>query len=270
MRRIVQISCLLYFFIVFYPVKAQDKQDYLLLKGQETFSYVDKNGKTVIPEGKYKYCYTDTFRTYAIVLSHKQGWIGIDRNENTLYNVFVFDNGPDYPSDGLFRIVKNGQIGYANVESGKIIIQPQFEAAYPFEDGKAKVSIKAKTVSYGEYSKWENTDWFYIDKTGKRIIENIPQQDVSLFIRRWWNGMEMGAEYLTINKDGSAILYDDFQGNEIKMKWEYADGIITVSGDSEMGSTKYKLGTSDGKKTLVPLEANEFEAMRGWTYIEAN
>lgn len=94
-------------------------------------------------------------------------WVIIDSHNTTLYEVFPFDNGPDYPSEGLIRIVKNGKIGYASAKTYAIVIAPLFDCAYPFEKGKAKVSNQCKTVKEGEHSTWTSDNWQYIDKKGK-------------------------------------------------------------------------------------------------------
>ncbi len=127
--------------------------------------YVNLIGDTVIPIGKYQYCYTDTLKNYAIVLKKGGGCIAIDKNENVLFEVFWYDNGPDYLAEGLFRIKKNGKIGYAN-KMGKIIIEPQFDCAFPFKNGKAKVSNKCNTIPDGEHLRWESDNWYFIDKNG--------------------------------------------------------------------------------------------------------
>ena len=76
------------------------------------------------------------------------------------YRAFQYDNGDDYVSEGLYRIVdRKGRIGYAD-ETGKT-----------FEGGRAKVtdSGKRKEVagSGGENWYWESDDWYYIDIHGK-------------------------------------------------------------------------------------------------------
>lgn len=93
------------------------------------------------------------------------------------YKAFQYDNGDDYVSEGLYRIVDNeGHIGYAD-ETGKTVISPRFAFAYPFEGGKAKVtnSGQRKNVagSNEEYWYWESDDWYYIDRKGK-IIQTSP------------------------------------------------------------------------------------------------
>ena len=132
----------------------QSKINYLLLVNDSTtgrYGYKDPNGKIVIPFGKYSIAFTDTFRTHAIVLKPGEGFIAINRNEKILYHIYTFDNGPDEPSEGLYRIIKNGKIGYANLK-GKIVIAPQFICAYPFKGGKAKVSSNCTTHKQGEHS----------------------------------------------------------------------------------------------------------------------
>jgi hypothetical protein len=136
---------------------------------KDEYGYKNLKGDTIIPLGKYSICFTDTFNTYAIVTIPHKGFVAIDRQENILYYVFPFDNGPDYVSDGLFRILIDGKIGYADSATGKIIIKPQFDCAWPFENGIAKVSTDCKTKSDGEHSTWLSDSWFYIDKTGKKV-----------------------------------------------------------------------------------------------------
>ncbi|MEZ4903016.1 MAG: hypothetical protein R2822_15295 [Spirosomataceae bacterium] len=65
------------------------------------------------------------------------------------------------------QVVKNGKIGYADANTYAIVIEPQFDCAFPFENGTAKVSNQCQTVKEGEYSVWESNVWQYVDKTGK-------------------------------------------------------------------------------------------------------
>lgn len=89
------------------------------------------------------------------------------------YTAFQYDNGDDYLSEGLYRIVDSkGRIGYADRE-GKMVIRPRFAFGYPFEGGRAKVtdSGQRKEVpgSGGEYHYWESDGWYYIDRNGNRL-----------------------------------------------------------------------------------------------------
>jgi len=143
---------------------------------KDEYCYKNLNGDTIIPFSKYSICYTDTFKTYAIVAIPHNGFVAIDRQEKILYNVFPFDNGPDNVSDGLFRILINDKIGYADSATGIIVIKPQFKCAYQFENGMAKVSMDCKTKSDGEHSTWLSEKWFYIDNKG-RTVKPPPKTD---------------------------------------------------------------------------------------------
>ena len=146
-------------------------KDYLVLF-EDTLTnkngYKNIKGDIVIPTGKYVRCFTDTFRIYAFVVK-SGGFVAIDRQENVLYKVFSSDNGPDEASEGLFRIMENNKIGFADSLTGKVIIKPKFNCAYPFEKGVAMVSIDCKSQSDGEHSTWVSDNWYYIDKTGRKV-----------------------------------------------------------------------------------------------------
>ncbi len=129
--------------------------------------YINANGDTIIPVGKYLYCYTDTLRDLAIVTRKSGKTIGIDRNDRELFEVFWYDNGPDPVTEGLFRIVKKGKIGYAN-EQGEVVIAPQYACAFPFQNGKAKVAYRCETIPEGEYARPESQAWMQIDKRGNK------------------------------------------------------------------------------------------------------
>ncbi|NHN24328.1 WG repeat-containing protein [Flavobacterium jejuense] len=134
--------------------------------------FVNKKGDTIIPIGTIGMCFTDTFTTFAYVFDKERygdGMVAINRNKEVIFDAYLFDNGPDYLSDGLFRIMRNGKIGFAN-EIGEVIIEPKFECAYPFEDGKSKVAYDCETISDDlEHKSWESSHWFYIDKNGNKI-----------------------------------------------------------------------------------------------------
>ncbi len=149
------------------------RSDEYLLKISDSISgldgYVNLKRDTIIGLGKYSYCFTDTFRTYAFVATKDSGIVAIDQQENHLYNVFLLDNGPDEVSDGLFRIISKNKIGYADAITGAVVISPQFDCAYPFENGVAQVSINCNTKTNNEHVTWESDDWRYIDLTGKNV-----------------------------------------------------------------------------------------------------
>jgi hypothetical protein len=141
----------------------------LVTNKEGEYAYTNLKGDTIIPFGKYIICFTDIFKKFAVVQKSNVGFVVINRDEKVLYNVFPFDNGPDYTSEGLFRIVKDGKIGYADSASFAIKIQPQYGCAFPFKNGIAKVSNDCKTVPDGEHTVWVSNNWFYINKAGIKV-----------------------------------------------------------------------------------------------------
>jgi hypothetical protein len=143
----------------------------LILKRDSTTSlYAYYNGKGEKVLGDFYAAYTDTITTYGIVAD--PNFVLIDRNGKHIYNIYPFDNGPDYTSEGTYRVIKDDKIGYVDSATSKLIIKPQFGCAFPFENGKAKVSYHCEEVSAhvgNEHKTWQSDDWFYIDKTGKVI-----------------------------------------------------------------------------------------------------
>lgn len=136
--------------------------------------YVNQKGDTIFPIGKYSHCFSDTIRTFGIVVeegSSVSDLIGIDPAGNRLYEIYWFDNGPDYVEDGLFRILRNGRMGFADT-TGRVVIEPQFACATPFAEGKAKVTFECELVSDSsgdDHRRMESDRWFFVDRGGKEI-----------------------------------------------------------------------------------------------------
>lgn len=84
------------------------------------FYFVDSQDKIMIPPKKYKMIFTEIFDNFAIVVNSENKVVAINKNEELLYEVFVYDNGPDYINDGLFRIIKNKKIGFANEQGDQL------------------------------------------------------------------------------------------------------------------------------------------------------
>lgn len=106
------------------------------------------------PENPFQYC---------LVLLNGR-WQYVDEKLNAPYDIFMFDNGPDEPSEGFYRITQNGKIGFADVTTGKIAIPAIYECAHPFKDGKAKVGLKCRTMQDREHFYWEAEEWLLLNK----------------------------------------------------------------------------------------------------------
>jgi hypothetical protein len=166
----------------------------------ESCAYVDANGTTMIDCEKYLICFSDTFDNYAIVGTQDEGIVAINRQEEILYQVFVYDNGPDYPSDGYFRILQDGKIGYADAPTGAIRIKPQYSAAKPFENQYAPVCPNCDLIEEKDHYYWTNGQWGLIDKNGTMVVE--PQYD----------------DIIEISNTGEALVI--LQGEEKRIKIE--------------------------------------------------
>ena len=123
------------------------KDMYLVLKVDTTaryeqYAYVNQDGQTVVPYNRYLLCYTDTIRTIGFVFKPNVGCVAINNKGKELFNVFMANNGNDYPKDGLFRILdKSGtKMGVANMK-GKVIVKPKYDAIFPYYEGLAAVAV---------------------------------------------------------------------------------------------------------------------------------
>lgn len=157
--------------VILFTCQSKPTPSKLILKRDNKtslFAYFDEKGTKVL--GDYFAAYTDTITEYGIVAD--QGFVLIDKTGKHIYKIYPFDNGPDYTSEGIYRIIKDGKIGYVDSVTSKVLIEPKFGCAYPFENGKAKVSLNCRSVKAfpgDEHSTWESGEWFYVDKTGKII-----------------------------------------------------------------------------------------------------
>lgn len=137
--------------------------------------YINEKGDTIIPIGKYLVCFTDTIQPIGFVLKGDLNGrnipLAINTSDSILFEVYWFDNGPDYIAEGVFRIVNNGKVGFAD-SLGNIVIEPSFACAEPFQEGKARVSIdcEIKTTEDADGHRAMISDnWFYIDKGGNKL-----------------------------------------------------------------------------------------------------
>lgn len=129
--------------------------------------YLNEQGDTIVPYGKYRFCQTDTIRHIGFVYENKTyrpRIVCLDSEGKELFDVFPYDNGPDHVQEGVFRITdKEGRIGFADT-LGTILIRPQYKFATPFKDGKAKATFSGNWKQKGEHRYWDSSEWFCIDK----------------------------------------------------------------------------------------------------------
>jgi len=152
----------------------------------------------------------DSSSAFTIEYLKEEGFIAFDKTGEKLFEIYPFDNGPDYPSEGLFRIIKDDKIGFANL-NGEIVIEPLFSAARPFHNHYAAFCEGCKTIQYGEHFTWENGKWGFIHKSGK--VFQQPQYDQ--IIQDFENG------HAIVEVDGKQLnIYSSNQTNKRTMKEE--------------------------------------------------
>jgi WG containing repeat len=84
--------------------------------------------------------------------------------------VFFNGCGRSAASNKLYPVFKDGKWGYIN-NQGKIVIEPQFDAARDFHDGLALVSKYDKSGNKNPVTNQSDDKDGYIDETGKFVIE---------------------------------------------------------------------------------------------------
>lgn len=158
MRSLFNILFVALFIII--PFSASSK----LIKFEKDgkFGYKNESNQVVL-KAQFPIAYTDTITEIGFVCEPESNKIlCINNLGEPLFLTFKCDNGPDYPHEGLFRIIdNNGLIGYADLR-GNIVISPIYKFAYPFVDGKAKVTSEGYAIQDKEYIRWEGNNWYYI------------------------------------------------------------------------------------------------------------
>lgn len=174
----------------------------------EQYAYVNQDGQTIVPYNRYLQCYTDTIRTIGFVFKPNVGCVAINNKGKELFNVFMVDNGNDYPKDGLFRILdKSGtKMGVANMK-GQVIVKPKYDAIFPYHEGLAAVSVGCKTVRPQDDPEHEYVvggKWGFIDKRGHEVIPL--EYDSIANHRRFKNGKALvlkGEKFFQIDYKGT-------------------------------------------------------------------
>lgn len=138
-------------------------------------AYINGQNDTIIPFGQYAYFGTDTLTHFAQVIEYPNDSIygkpiGISHQQKVLFDLVLFDNGPEEFHEGLLRVKRNNLMGFANA-FGEIVIPCQYDYAYNFENGKAKVTYNARFEKDLDHTKVESDEWFWIDANGNKLNE---------------------------------------------------------------------------------------------------
>lgn len=147
-----------------------------------------------------------------------------------------------YPSNTWAQISIDCKIGYVS-PSGKMMIQPQFEHAWPFSDGLAFVWTYAGRNSgqdkmplgeeYKQYSMFSNDITGIIDSTGTYIVQ--PKMNFQM-VRPFQDGIayvRIDNEVRIINKKGELIPFTDYRYDK-----QYKQ-ILRVAKNKETGKASF-------------------------------
>lgn len=93
--------------------------------------------------------------------------------------VLPFDNGADYFVEGLARTLQGGKVGFIN-EKLSVVIPPQWDFAFPFENGTAVVCDSCTFRPVGDgHREVVGGRWGLIDARGQTLIPVIhPREEL--------------------------------------------------------------------------------------------
>jgi hypothetical protein len=161
------------------------------------WGYRDKAGKIVIPP---RFIFARAFSSEGIAaVVDDQGWAYINEKGWVVVRPLVFDNGPDYFSDGLARYVFKGRFGFFD-KWGRIVIPARFDFAQPFSDGRAPVCFGCREVREGEHRMMMGGKWGFVDLRGDLVIR--AEYDEVRSFRKGKADVRTGDQWRTINKAG--------------------------------------------------------------------
>lgn len=116
-------------------------------------------------------------------------------------------------NEELYVMRDNGRYGYIN-RSGLVVIKPQFEDAYSFSEGLARVAVQHK---YG-----------FIDKAGNVVIEPV-FDDAGDFVEGFVR-VSKGNKYGFIDKDGSIAIPLEYE-----LVSEFSEGLAGIYQQGKWG-----------------------------------
>lgn len=131
-----------------------------------------ESGKIILP-AKYHFSYGFEASSGLAAVVEEGRWHYINVTGAYVYEPYIYDNGPDYPSDGLSRIIdENDKVGYIDAK-GAMVISPQFDWASPFEEGVAQFceGCKEELIHDDEHTQIVGGKWGTITKDGTRTYK---------------------------------------------------------------------------------------------------
>jgi len=131
------------------------------------WGYQDNTGKVVIPP---RYQVAQEFSREGIAaVADQKGWAYIDTGGNVIIRPLVVDNGPDYFAEDLARFTRAGKVGLFD-RHGKVAVEPSYDYAMPFSEGRAAVCQGCAPTQDGEHRAVRGGRWGFIDRRGVLVV----------------------------------------------------------------------------------------------------
>lgn len=94
------------------------------------------------------------------------------RADGSSLPVILWDNGPDYFTEGLTRGIVNGRIGFYDQQLREVI-PPVHDFAWPFDNGVARVcdGCRRGTPGLDGHTPMLGGRWYYIDRSNREVPE---------------------------------------------------------------------------------------------------
>lgn len=124
-----------------------------------------KGGVAISP--RFRFAYQFSPEGVAAVIDD-DGAAFIDVHGTVLARAFLYDNGPDYFTEGLARVVQNDKVGFVS-RRGRIVIEPRFRYASAFCHGRAAV-CEGCQPDHSEPAFMQGGRWGFIDRRGRLVV----------------------------------------------------------------------------------------------------
>ena len=177
------------------------------------WGYKDVQGKVVI-EPRFVLAQEFSPRGIAAVVD-ETGWAYIDARGNAVIRPWVVDNGPDYFSEGMARFTVNRKFGFFD-ESGKVIIKPRFDFAFPFSERRAAVCEGCREEAAGEHRVVTGGKWGFINQKGAIVVplkferaENFQVGKARVKLGGQWRYVDGKGKLIEQPSVGSATMEED-------------------------------------------------------------
>lgn len=160
----------------------------------------------------------------------------------------VVPRATSYIHEGLAVFSEGGKDGFID-HTGRIVIEPRFDAAGVFFDGLAAVEIGRRKESYrsrtitGAYKEQFSTipgKWGYINKQGDFVIE--PRYEGALAFSEQRAGVKLDGKWGFINKSGALVVNPVFEQAQ-----RHFNGLACVVLEGKTGYVD-----RDGKMVIPP------------------